>query len=63
MYHQLGFPVTNRYVWGIYGAWGVVLNRVVLSIGTVSRTLMREKLLNLNEWQSGMEFKRRFAFL
>ncbi|KAJ5980236.1 Allantoin permease [Penicillium waksmanii] len=31
-YYHLGFPVVNRYVWGMYGSTFVILNRILLSI-------------------------------
>ncbi|EFQ99464.1 uridine permease [Nannizzia gypsea CBS 118893] len=32
-YYHLGFPVVNRYVWGMYGSQFVIWNRIFLSIG------------------------------
>src|SRR5436190_9512599 len=32
-YYHLGFPVVNRYVWGLYGSAFVVWNRILLSFG------------------------------
>ncbi|KAK2858514.1 hypothetical protein FQN49_004657 [Arthroderma sp. PD_2] len=32
-YYNLGFPVVNRYVWGLYGSQFVIWNRIFLSIG------------------------------
>lgn len=32
-YYHLGFPVVNRYVWGIYGSLFVLWNRILLSVG------------------------------
>lgn len=29
----VGFPVVNRYVWGMYGSQFVIWNRILLSIG------------------------------
>ncbi|KAJ5298328.1 uncharacterized protein N7443_006448 [Penicillium atrosanguineum] len=31
-YYYLGFPVVNRYVWGMYGSQFVIWNRILLSI-------------------------------
>jgi NCS1 family nucleobase:cation symporter-1 len=31
--YHLGFPVVNRYVWGMYGSQFVILNRILLSLG------------------------------
>lgn len=31
-YYHLGFPVVNRYVWGMYGSAFVIWNRILLSI-------------------------------
>ncbi|EFE44577.1 hypothetical protein TRV_00643 [Trichophyton verrucosum HKI 0517] len=31
-YYHLGFPVVNRYVWGMYGSQFVIWNRIFLSI-------------------------------
>jgi len=31
-FYHLGFPVVNRYVWGMYGAQFVILNRILLSL-------------------------------
>ncbi|KAJ5720108.1 Allantoin permease [Penicillium malachiteum] len=31
-YYHLGFPVVNRYVWGMYGSMFVIWNRILLSI-------------------------------
>ncbi|KAJ5887707.1 Allantoin permease [Penicillium taxi] len=31
-YYNLGFPVVNRYVWGMYGSQFVIWNRILLSI-------------------------------
>ncbi|PQE11482.1 Allantoin permease protein [Rutstroemia sp. NJR-2017a BBW] len=30
--YHLGFPVVNRYVWGMYGSQFVILNRILLSL-------------------------------
>lgn len=32
-YYNLGFPVVNRYVWGLYGSQFVIWNRILLSVG------------------------------
>lgn len=29
----VGFPVVNRYVWGLYGSQFVLWNRILLSLG------------------------------
>lgn len=29
----VGFPVVNRYVWGMYGSQFVIWNRILLSLG------------------------------
>lgn len=31
-YYHLGFPVLNRYVWGMYGSSFVIYNRILLSL-------------------------------
>jgi NCS1 family nucleobase:cation symporter-1 len=31
-FYHLGFPIANRYVWGMYGSQFVVLNRILLSL-------------------------------
>jgi NCS1 family nucleobase:cation symporter-1 len=31
-YYNLGFPVVNRYVWGMYGSAFVIYNRILLSL-------------------------------
>ncbi|KAH8652640.1 NCS1 nucleoside transporter family protein [Tricladium varicosporioides] len=31
-YYHLGFPVVNRYVWGMYGSAFVIWNRILLSL-------------------------------
>ncbi|EYE96758.1 nucleobase cation symporter-1 family protein [Aspergillus ruber CBS 135680] len=31
-YYHLGFPVVNRYVWGLYGSQFVLWNRILLSL-------------------------------
>ncbi|KAJ5166291.1 Allantoin permease [Penicillium canariense] len=31
-YYHLGFPVANRYVWGMYGSAFVIWNRILLSV-------------------------------
>ncbi|EER25466.1 NCS1 nucleoside transporter family protein [Coccidioides posadasii C735 delta SOWgp] len=31
-YYNIGFPVVNRYVWGLYGSQFVIWNRILLSI-------------------------------
>ena len=35
-YYHLGFPVVNRYVWGMYGSLFVLWNRILLSVGECS---------------------------
>lgn len=34
-YYHIGFPVVNRYVWGMYGSVFVIWNRILLSLGTL----------------------------
>jgi NCS1 family nucleobase:cation symporter-1 len=29
----VGFPLANRYVWGLWGSYFVLLNRILLSLG------------------------------
>jgi NCS1 family nucleobase:cation symporter-1 len=31
-YYHLGFPLANRYVWGLWGSYFVLLNRILLSL-------------------------------
>ena len=31
-YYHLGFPVVNRYIWGLYGSSFVIYNRILLSL-------------------------------
>ena len=31
-FYHLGFPIANRYVWGMYGSYFVILNRILLSL-------------------------------
>ncbi|KAK7900658.1 hypothetical protein LTR67_002942 [Exophiala xenobiotica] len=31
-YYHLGFPIANRYVWGLYGSSFVIYNRILLSL-------------------------------
>ncbi|KAK2734591.1 hypothetical protein FQN57_001638 [Myotisia sp. PD_48] len=31
-YYHIGFPVVNRYVWGLYGSQFVIWNRILLSV-------------------------------
>ncbi|KAI1627487.1 allantoin permease [Exophiala viscosa] len=31
-YYHLGFPIANRYVWGMYGSSFVIYNRILLSL-------------------------------
>ncbi|KAI1912001.1 hypothetical protein LOZ53_002329 [Ophidiomyces ophidiicola] len=38
-YYHIGFPVVNRYVWGLYGSQFVIWNRILLSIGAFNRQL------------------------
>lgn len=33
---SVGFPVVNRYVWGLYGSQFVLWNRILLSLGMSS---------------------------
>jgi len=35
-YYHVGFPVVNRYVWGMYGSSFVIWNRILLSLGKKS---------------------------
>lgn len=30
---SVGFPVVNRYVWGMYGSQFIIWNRILLSLG------------------------------
>ncbi|KAM5467015.1 hypothetical protein MauCBS54593_005635 [Microsporum audouinii] len=34
-YYHIGFPVVNRYVWGLYGSQFVIWNRIFLSIAYI----------------------------
>lgn len=62
MFHHLGFPVANRYVWGIYGSWFVILNRIMLSFGTGKLDISLWGILLTFPYhsQSGTGSKRRF---
>lgn len=31
-FYHIGFPIANRYVWGMYGSQFVILNRILLSL-------------------------------
>jgi NCS1 family nucleobase:cation symporter-1 len=31
-FYHLGFPIANRYVWGMYGSYFVIYNRILLSL-------------------------------
>lgn len=40
-FYHIGFPVVNRYVWGMYGSQFVILNRILLSLVWVSISITR----------------------
>lgn len=45
-YYHIGFPVVNRYVWGMYGSAFVIWNRILLSLGMqIPRFLKYERQL------------------
>jgi nucleobase:cation symporter-1, NCS1 family len=31
-FYHVGFPIANRYVWGMYGSYFVIYNRILLSL-------------------------------
>ncbi|KAL4898677.1 permease for cytosine/purines, uracil, thiamine, allantoin-domain-containing protein [Aspergillus ambiguus] len=31
-YYHIGFPLVNRYVWGLWGSYFVIMNRILLSL-------------------------------
>ena len=43
-YYHIGFPVVNRYVWGMYGSQFVLWNRILLSVGRILCPVLPQKI-------------------